>query len=104
MSAPACKSIERYTEAELLEFEHAASGDKSSIIRELTRYIRETVGTEPIPPFKPFSPQSHELWEALDNRRREDKERRRADEERRWAEKAIAALDHPGDIPMWRKR
>ena len=44
----------RYTEAELMEFENCPRYQASSVVRELTDYIRKVVGTAEIPQFQPL--------------------------------------------------
>ena len=44
----------RYTEAELMEFENCPRYQGSSVVRELTDYIRKVVGTVEIPQFHPL--------------------------------------------------
>jgi hypothetical protein len=89
MIAPASK---RYTEAELIEFENAFEPDEP-IIRELTDYIRATVGVQAIPPQKPPRPDERKFWRAFDLRKQKAAKQAAI-------QKAIALLEGPGDIPL----
>jgi hypothetical protein len=89
--------MKRYTEAELIEIEHASCADPDcpamATIRELTGFIRSALGVEEIPPQKPPRPDGPRFWRSFERRRK-------VAAQKALAQKVLAVLEaQAGDIP-----